>query len=320
MNCLDLHSHHKTVARRATELKLELIHRRSTYASVFFFFVDLLWHKTLLLLLYLYNKYITNIFFSATAPVRIPINPRKYPVSNEGAATSYIHPIFFIMFFPWKLDSAHLNYCHVFQSALRSPSGTALLKVWPFDSSHGCLIIIHYNFAPSSWTPPSSAVPGFDMMEAFGLTEKAHSSVEGVAAEPFVFNSVATYVLYKDTQLTQSTRWGSSRSALASRLDIMSTLMIWYNTMRTHAIQCVTVQQDIRHSTIWHDVMQNDMKCDNTIQSKMQYDTIENDALYNKIQYNSIPYNEIYIFYTYKFLDIVFFFWTRQMIKTNCRF
>lgn len=46
------------------------------------------------------------------------------------------------------------------------------------------------------------------MMEAFGLTEKAHSSVEGVAAEPFVFNSVATYVLYKDTQLTQSTRWG----------------------------------------------------------------------------------------------------------------
>lgn len=46
------------------------------------------------------------------------------------------------------------------------------------------------------------------MMEAFGLTEKAHSSVEGVAAEPFVFNGVATYVLYKDTQLTQSTRWG----------------------------------------------------------------------------------------------------------------
>lgn len=45
------------------------------------------------------------------------------------------------------------------------------------------------------------------MMEAFGLTEKAHSSVEGVAAEPFVFNSVATYVLYKDTQLTQSTRY-----------------------------------------------------------------------------------------------------------------
>lgn len=44
------------------------------------------------------------------------------------------------------------------------------------------------------------------MMEAFGLTERGHSSVEGVAAEPFVFNSLPTYVLYRDTQLTQSTR------------------------------------------------------------------------------------------------------------------
>lgn len=44
------------------------------------------------------------------------------------------------------------------------------------------------------------------MMEAFGLTEKAHSSVEGVAAEPFVFNSLPTYTLYRDTQLTQSTK------------------------------------------------------------------------------------------------------------------
>lgn len=45
------------------------------------------------------------------------------------------------------------------------------------------------------------------MMEAFGLTERAHSSVEGVSAEPFVFSSLPTYVLYRDTQLTQSTRW-----------------------------------------------------------------------------------------------------------------
>lgn len=50
------------------------------------------------------------------------------------------------------------------------------------------------------------AISGFDMMEAFGLTEKAHSSVEGVAAEPFVFNSLPTYTLYRDTQLTQSTK------------------------------------------------------------------------------------------------------------------
>lgn len=49
-------------------------------------------------------------------------------------------------------------------------------------------------------------VSGFDMMEAFGLTQGAHSSVEGVAAEPFVFNSLPVYILYRDTQLTQSTK------------------------------------------------------------------------------------------------------------------
>uniref|UniRef100_A0A3B4XUQ3 Collagen type XX alpha 1 chain n=1 Tax=Seriola lalandi dorsalis TaxID=1841481 RepID=A0A3B4XUQ3_SERLL len=48
---------------------------------------------------------------------------------------------------------------------------------------------------------------GFDMMEAFGLTQRAHSSVEGVAAEPFVFNTVPTFTLYRDVQLTQSTKF-----------------------------------------------------------------------------------------------------------------
>uniref|UniRef100_A0AAQ6ID77 Solute carrier family 35 member C2 n=1 Tax=Anabas testudineus TaxID=64144 RepID=A0AAQ6ID77_ANATE len=48
---------------------------------------------------------------------------------------------------------------------------------------------------------------GFDMMEAFGLTQRAHSSVEGVAAEPFVFNTLPTYTVYKDVQLTQSTKF-----------------------------------------------------------------------------------------------------------------
>uniref|UniRef100_A0A8D3CP68 Uncharacterized protein n=1 Tax=Scophthalmus maximus TaxID=52904 RepID=A0A8D3CP68_SCOMX len=48
---------------------------------------------------------------------------------------------------------------------------------------------------------------GFDMMEAFGLTQSAHSSVEGVAAEPFVFNTLPTYTLFRDVQLTQSTKF-----------------------------------------------------------------------------------------------------------------
>uniref|UniRef100_A0A674NT49 Uncharacterized protein n=1 Tax=Takifugu rubripes TaxID=31033 RepID=A0A674NT49_TAKRU len=50
-------------------------------------------------------------------------------------------------------------------------------------------------------------VSGLDMMEAFGLTQSSHSSVEGVAADPFVFNSLPIYSLYRDAQLTQSTKY-----------------------------------------------------------------------------------------------------------------
>ncbi|XP_071783683.2 collagen alpha-1(XX) chain [Centroberyx gerrardi] len=81
---------------------------------------------------------------TATAPARIPIHPRMYPIHNEVCPEVTIR---------------------------------------------------------------NSIVKGFDMMEAFGLTQRAHSSVEGVAAEPFVFNTLPTYTLYRDVQLTQSTKF-----------------------------------------------------------------------------------------------------------------
>ncbi|MED6245792.1 hypothetical protein ATANTOWER_008190 [Ataeniobius toweri] len=65
---------------------------------------------------------------------------------------------------------------------------------------------VHNEVCPEI-TIQNSFVKGFNMMEAFGLTQKAHSSVEGVAAEPFVFNTLPTYTLYKDVQLTQSTKF-----------------------------------------------------------------------------------------------------------------
>ncbi|KAL6482854.1 hypothetical protein MHYP_G00077260 [Metynnis hypsauchen] len=53
----------------------------------------------------------------------------------------------------------------------------------------------------------NNVIKGFNMMEAFGLTQRAHSTVEGVAAEPFIFSFLPSYTLYRDTQLTQSTRF-----------------------------------------------------------------------------------------------------------------
>ncbi|XP_061541193.1 collagen alpha-1(XX) chain isoform X1 [Phycodurus eques] len=65
---------------------------------------------------------------------------------------------------------------------------------------------IHNEVCPEV-TIRNRIVKGFDMMEAFGLTPKAHSSVDGVAAEPFVFNTLPAYTLYRDIQLTQSTKF-----------------------------------------------------------------------------------------------------------------
>nr|XP_015824229.2 collagen alpha-1(XX) chain isoform X1 [Nothobranchius furzeri] len=98
------------------------------------------------------------------------------------------------------------------QSLLGSAEGAAVSILHPTASApvrtsvHPRMYPIHNEVCPEV-TIRNSIVKGFDMMEAFGLTQRAHSSVEGVAAEPFVFNSLPTYTLYRDAQLTQSTKF-----------------------------------------------------------------------------------------------------------------
>ncbi|KAM9351295.1 collagen alpha-1(XX) chain-like [Symphorus nematophorus] len=97
-------------------------------------------------------------------------------------------------------------------SLLGSAEGAAVSILHPTATAparipiHPRLYPIHNEVCPEV-TIRNSIVKGFDMMEAFGLTQRAHSSVEGVAVEPFVFNTVPTYTLYRDVQLTQSTKF-----------------------------------------------------------------------------------------------------------------
>ncbi|XP_067382086.1 collagen alpha-1(XX) chain isoform X3 [Channa argus] len=96
-------------------------------------------------------------------------------------------------------------------SLLGSAEGAAVSILHPTAAParipiHPRLYPIHNEVCPEV-TIRNNVVKGFDMMEAFGLTQRAHSSVEGVAAEPFVFNTLPTYTLYKDVQLTQSTKF-----------------------------------------------------------------------------------------------------------------
>ncbi|KAM8863642.1 collagen alpha-1(XX) chain-like isoform 2-T2 [Spinachia spinachia] len=97
-------------------------------------------------------------------------------------------------------------------SLLGSAEGAAVSILHPTAAAparipiHPRIYPVHNEVCPEV-TIRNSFVRGFDMMEAFGLTKTAHSSVEGVAAEPFVFSALPTYALYRDVQLTQSTRF-----------------------------------------------------------------------------------------------------------------
>ncbi|XP_061592845.1 collagen alpha-1(XX) chain [Cololabis saira] len=97
-------------------------------------------------------------------------------------------------------------------SLLGSAEGAAVSILHPTataparSSLHPNLYPIHNEVCPEVKIR-NSLVKGFDMMEAFGLTPSAHSSVDGVAAEPFVFNVLPTYTVFRDVQLTQSTRF-----------------------------------------------------------------------------------------------------------------
>ncbi|XP_036068863.1 collagen alpha-1(XX) chain isoform X3 [Oryzias melastigma] len=98
------------------------------------------------------------------------------------------------------------------RSLLGSAEGAAVSILHPTAAApakipiHPRMYPIHNEVCPEV-TIRNSIIKGFDMMEAFGLTQTAHSTVEGVAAEPFVFSALPTYTLYKDVQLTQSTKF-----------------------------------------------------------------------------------------------------------------
>ncbi|XP_009435897.2 collagen alpha-1(XX) chain isoform X6 [Pan troglodytes] len=50
---------------------------------------------------------------------------------------------------------------------------------------------------------PDGSLPGFDLMVAFSLVEKAYASIRGVAMEPSAFGGTPTFTLFKDAQLTR---------------------------------------------------------------------------------------------------------------------
>ncbi|TWW56200.1 Collagen alpha-1(XIV) chain [Takifugu flavidus] len=97
-------------------------------------------------------------------------------------------------------------------SLLGSTEGAAVSLLHPTATTPARILIhphkfpIHNEVCPEV-TIRNNIVKGLDMMEAFGLTQSSHSSVEGVAADPFVFNSLPIYSLYRDAQLTQSTKY-----------------------------------------------------------------------------------------------------------------
>ncbi|XP_069506902.1 collagen alpha-1(XX) chain [Ambystoma mexicanum] len=52
----------------------------------------------------------------------------------------------------------------------------------------------------------ATVLRGYDMMEAFGLVDKAYAAIDGVAVDPFIFSGKRTYTLFQDAQVTRPTR------------------------------------------------------------------------------------------------------------------
>ncbi|MBN3321774.1 COEA1 protein, partial [Atractosteus spatula] len=123
-----------------------------------------------------------------------------------------------------KLDSSSSSHCF---TGLRPEEVYQISVYTQVQQVEGTPVtVLHFTATgpsgPVKLAPPSRSSPrpnevcpevtirntflkGFDMMEAFGLTSSAYSSVEGVFAEPFVFNTLPSYSIFRDVQLTQST-------------------------------------------------------------------------------------------------------------------
>uniref|UniRef100_A0A8C9VV67 Collagen alpha-1(XX) chain-like n=1 Tax=Scleropages formosus TaxID=113540 RepID=A0A8C9VV67_SCLFO len=125
----------------------------------------------------------------------------------------------------WVPPNAHVLQYHVSYSALTEDSQeqtvlvpgnenhVRLQTLFP-DTRYSVLVTAEYKnreggsaSAQGKTGDVCLCCPGFDMMEAFGLTQRAHSSVEGVSIEPFIFSTLPSYTLFQDVQLTQSTRF-----------------------------------------------------------------------------------------------------------------
>ncbi|XP_034001045.1 collagen alpha-1(XX) chain [Trematomus bernacchii] len=143
---------------------------------------------------------------SAVDGYRIVIQSVKDKQTKEGAVAESSSSHCFTGLEPETLYRISVH------SLLGSAEGAAVSILHPTATAparlpiHRRMYPIHNEVCPEV-TIRNSIVKGFDMMEAFGLTRTAHSSVEGVAAEPFVFNTLPAYTVFRDIQLTQNTKF-----------------------------------------------------------------------------------------------------------------
>uniref|UniRef100_A0A8C7MSH0 Uncharacterized protein n=1 Tax=Oncorhynchus kisutch TaxID=8019 RepID=A0A8C7MSH0_ONCKI len=131
--------------------------------------------------------------------------PSSVSISEETAVSLLVS---------WVPPNAHVGCYSVMplQVLVSGSERRTLLQTLLPDTRYSILVTAEYRnreggsaSAQGKTKSVCVSASGFDMMEAFGLTQRAYSSVEGVAAEPFVFNTLHTYTVYRDIQLTQST-------------------------------------------------------------------------------------------------------------------
>uniref|UniRef100_A0A672M4Y4 Collagen alpha-1(XX) chain-like n=1 Tax=Sinocyclocheilus grahami TaxID=75366 RepID=A0A672M4Y4_SINGR len=132
--------------------------------------------------------------------------PSSLSISEETAVSmlvTWVHPNSHVL--QYRVSYTPLNG-DVRENTVSLPGSErhVLLQNLLPDTRYSVLVTAEYRNREGG-SASAQGKTSFDMMEAFGLTQRAHSTIEGVAAEPFIFSTLPSYTLYRDVQLTQST-------------------------------------------------------------------------------------------------------------------
>ncbi|XP_062385579.1 collagen alpha-1(XIV) chain isoform X1 [Sardina pilchardus] len=160
-------------------------------------------------------KHVKDTIFTAEGGIRRAV-PKVLVVLTDGRSQDDVHKVSKEMqiegYIVFAIGFADADYGELVSMASK-PSERHVFFVDDLDAFRKIEEkLVTFVCESASATCPSvpmrgSTMPGFRMMEVFGLTEQQYSSLDGVSMEPGTFNAFPCYKLHKDAFIVQPTRF-----------------------------------------------------------------------------------------------------------------